>query len=285
MVPQRISAADLVFVLKRLVPAHLRALVRTAWHATNYRGREFECPVCETGLAYFQPLGEYYFAEWDRHQYIHSIFAEETLNVRQFLCPHCKATDRDRLSAVYCRSVLLRATAKAPYRVIEFAPSVPFSAFLRRHRVSYRSADLNDPNADDRVDLADMRCYADNSVDLFLCSHVLEHVQDDQRAIQELYRILAPGGHGIVLSPINLALDDVYENPAVTSEAGRWKHFGQHDHVRVYSKNGFVQRLHSAGFEVSQLGITHFGAATFTRHGIHPRSVLYVVAKKPTSHV
>lgn len=273
------SGADLIFGLKRLTPLRLRALVRSALRARNYRGSEFECPVCETGLAFFNPLPEYYFGEWDRHQYIHSIFAEETLNVRQFFCPHCMATDRDRLSAIYCRSVLPHTAPEAPCRVIEFAASAPLSAFLRQYPVIYRSADLNDPAADDRVDIVDMPGYADNSIDLFLCSHVLEHVQDDRRAMLELFRILAPGGRGVVLAPINLALDDVYEDPGVTSEAERWRHFGQHDHVRVYSKSGFVHRLQQAGFQVHQLGIRHFGAPQFARHGIHSRSVLYVVEK------
>jgi len=76
-----------------------------------------------------------------------------------------------------------------------------------------------------------------------------------------------------------LALKQIYENPAITKEEGRWKHFGQNDHIRMYSKQGFMDRVKSVGFKISEYNIDFFGKEIFEKDGIHPRSVLYVVSK------
>jgi SAM-dependent methyltransferase len=144
---------------------------------------------------------------------------------------------------------------------------------------SYRTADLFMDAADDRVDITDMKVYPDASVDFFICSHVLEHVADDRKALGELRRILKPGGRGILVVPIVLTIDEIDEDPSVTDPAERWRRFGQGDHVRLYSKSGFLARVREAGFDVHQLGREHFGGETFERHGITEQSVLYVVEK------
>jgi predicted SAM-dependent methyltransferase len=125
-----------------------------------------------------------------------------------------------------------------------------------------------------------MNIYEDNTFDFFICSHVLEHIQNDIKAMSELYRVLKPGGKCIAMVPIALSLEEDYENPEITTAEGRWKHFGQDDHVRMYSKSGFVNKLASTGFLVHQLDVNFFGYEIFDKHGIHPRSVLYVVEKR-----
>jgi SAM-dependent methyltransferase len=164
--------------------------------------------------------------------------------------------------------------------VLDIAPRPGLAQFLKGAGTKiYRSADMIAPDADDRVDIQNMSIYADCQFQVFICSHVLEHVPDDVAAMRELYRVLAPDGWGICMVPINLSLSEIYEDTSIVDEAGRWKHFGQNDHVRKYSKKGFVERLESVGFVVEQYGISHFGRDAFRRHAIHPRSVLYVVRK------
>jgi predicted SAM-dependent methyltransferase len=97
--------------------------------------------------------------------------------------------------------------------------------------------------------------------------------------MKELHRVLKPGGWGIAMVPITNAIEETYENDSITTDADRWKYFGQDDHVRMYSKKGFVGNLEKAGFKVDQLGIDYFGSNVFERHGIHPRSILYIVSK------
>lgn len=248
------------------------------------RGRPRYCPVCKTRLWRFRAIPLWYLKHLDKYGFIHSVFALETLNLFASSCPSCGASDRDRLCALYLehRFKLLDATNR--YKFVDFAPSASLSRTIKACTIlEYRSADLFDSSADDKVDIQDMQIYSEASIDIFLCSHVLEHVPSDRTAIAELYRILRPGGWGIVMVPIQLTLTDVYEDPSITSEADRWKHFGQGDHLRLYSKQGFVSRLAEAGFEVNQFGIDHFGADVFETYGISARSVLYVVEKALSS--
>lgn len=102
---------------------------------------------------------------------------------------------------------------------------------------------------------------------------MLEHVENDRKAMSELYRVLKKGGFGIIMVPILLTLEEDMENKKYNTEALRWKYFGQNDHVRMYSKKGFVAKLEEAGFKVNQLGVYYFGQDVFHKYGIHPRSV------------
>lgn len=244
----------------------------------DYIGDKHKCPLCNTHLANFLPLPSHYFKELYDNECLQSIFHVETFNITNYLCPSCHCSDRDRLYALYLRDALANETQKM--RLVDFAPAMQLQNFLRQiPNLEYRSADLFMPDVDDRVDITDMKIYRDNSFDMFICSHVLEHIEDDKRAMRELFRILRPGGWGIAMVPISLALKENYENAAAQSEAERWKHFGQNDHVRMYSKTGFINNLTEAGFKVEQFGVEHFGHEAFELHGIHPRSVLYIAKK------
>lgn len=236
------------------------------------------CPVCDSPIARFLPIDEFYTRQWMQHAAARSPFAGEMLNVVEFSCPRCGSSDRARLYAHYFAEVFAKLPPGGKYRFIDFAPSPPLSRFLRRFpQLEYRSADLYAEGVDDRVDLCDLKPYADRSVDFFLCSHVLEHVPDDRRAMRELCRILKPTGHGVLVVPINIAVTDIDEDPSVTDPGERWRRFGQDDHVRSYSKQGWLARLAECGFAVEQLGVEHFGRETFQRLGLVDRSVIYVV--------
>jgi dTDP-4-amino-4,6-dideoxygalactose transaminase len=113
---------------------------------------------------------------------------------------------------------------------------------------------------------------------------VLEHVDDDLKAINELWRVLKPGGWGIAMVPINVTLQNNRENASCTTEPERWKHFGQGDHVRIYSRDGFVARLQKAGFVVRQFRRENFENENFQRYGLSPASALYVV-EKPVAEI
>src|SRR5262249_5783798 len=153
--------------------------------------------------------------------------------------------DRDRLCALYLRD-RLASRVSGRTRILDIAPSEPLRRlFLEmgagvRGDLAYRTADSQRDDVDDRIDVTDMRPDQDAAFDVLLCCHVLEHVTDDRRALRELYRVLSPGGWGIVLVPILLTLEAIDEDPHLTDIDERWRRFGQDDHVRCYSKAGFL---------------------------------------------
>jgi SAM-dependent methyltransferase len=239
-------------------------------------GGQRYCPVCERRVGRFTALGDSYTREWKAHGFDHGVADFEMLNAADYGCPHCGASDRDRICALYLRRRL--ANVQSPLRLIDFAPSPALSSMLRHlPQIRYRSADLYMDGVDDRIDIVDMRAYADASVDCFICLHVLEHVSDDAAAMRELARILVPGGWGILLVPVSTRLERTRENPSAATEAERWRWFGQNDHVRLHTRRDFVMRAETAGLHVSKLGVDEFSRAEFGRCGITESSILYVV--------
>ena len=124
--------------------------------------------------------------------------------------------------------------------------------------------------------------FADGSFDLILCSHVLEHVPEDQRAMTELHRVLAPGGMAILMVPIALDRATTDEDPSVTDPQERIRRFGQFDHVRLYGRD-YVDRLKSAGFEVVEDAMTERMSPTeIFRHGLLRSEVVHAGLKPLT---
>lgn len=238
-----------------------------------------QCSLCLSQVPNFLPLPDNLVRLFNRLEVDYSLEDFETLNVGQYSCPSCGAADRERLYALFVRACL-QWDGEQPMRILDIAPAPALSHFLSGlAQVHYRSADLCSPLADDQVDITDMALYADASFDFILCSHVLEHVPDDAKAIAELYRVLAPGGAAILMVPILLGRDATDEDPAVDDVNERWRRFGQDDHVRMYAREDYLARLRRGGFEVLELDSATFGEGVFRQHGITEQSVLYIGRK------
>ena len=253
--------------------------VRRRAKLSRYRGTQYRCTICHVQLRAFKPVFRSYWTHYQQYEYIYSPFAMETFNMGAFSCPSCDSYDRERLTALYLERAFAAFDSGRRYRLIEFAPAHALHRTVKRYPfVEYRSADLVSRVVDDRVDITNCP-YADGSVDVFLCSHVLEHIEDDRKAMRELHRILAPGGFGIVLVPLFPGIDETHEDPKLDTLELRWKYFGGGDHMRQYGKRDFVDRLAAAGFMVDQLGVDYFGKEVFRTNGIAENSVLYVLRK------
>lgn len=238
----------------------------------------YNCPVCGATGVRMHPLSKDLLVNWQKFQTVHNPLFIETMNLGFYQCSQCYTTDRNRLYALYLKSWLNKAGSKI--KLLDIAPDKELTDFLKSYpAVEYRSMDLMRETADDRLDITNMHLYADGQYDFFICSHVLEHIPDDIKAMKELYRILKKGGKGIVMVPLNLQLKETAEDPSCTDEALRWKYFFQYDHVRMYAKEDFISRLMSVGFTVEQLGVDYFSEETFKQNAIYPTSVLYVVNK------
>jgi predicted SAM-dependent methyltransferase len=184
-------------------------------------------------------------------------------------CPNCGARDRQRYLWLY----LERKTNLLvdDLRVLHFAPERIFEKWLASQpNLDYVSADLERPRAMVKADITDLP-FPDDSFDVILCSHVLEHVVEDRAAMRELYRVLRPGGWALVLVPIDFGRSETFEDAAVVAPAERERLFGQADHVRVYGRD-FRARLEEAGFTVRVDDYRReLGEASARRYGLRPR--------------
>jgi len=111
---------------------------------------------------------------------------------------------------------------------------------------NYLTADLFNPRAMVKMDICDIQ-YPDSSFDVIYCSHVLEHVLDDKRAMREFYRVLKTNRWAIINVPITSK--KTFEDSTIVDPKERLKAFGQEDHVRRYGPD-YVERLRDSGFTV-----------------------------------
>ncbi|MGF1559218.1 MAG: class I SAM-dependent methyltransferase [Flavobacteriaceae bacterium] len=169
------------------------------------------------------------------------------------LAPSTLSLERHRLLWLYLQNETNFFTGE--HKVLHFAPE---QAFYRRFRklenLEYITTDLNSPLADVKADICNLPFDTD-SFDIILCNHVLEHIPNDTKAMQELYRILKPGGWGIFQIPQDLKRETTFEDDSITDKKERAKIFGQYDHVRIYGRDYF-EKLRSIGFQVAAIDYT-----------------------------
>jgi SAM-dependent methyltransferase len=171
------------------------------------------------------------------------------------------------------RTNLFDGTAK---KMLHVAPEVALRPRLEGiPNLDYLSADLQDPNCLVKMDVTDIR-YPDNTFDVIFCSHVLEHVLDDRKAIREFARVLKPGGWAVFQVP--LSKEQTIEDPSITSPAERERLFGQHDHVRQYGPD-LKDRLEE-GFKVAVLKTPEIASTEDTvRMGLPARDSIFFCVK------
>src|SRR5690554_377151 len=163
------------------------------------------------------------------------------------LSPSTLSLERHRLLWLYLQNETDFFTA--PKKVLHFAPEQAFYKLFRKQKnIDYTTTDLNSPLADVKADICNLP-FKDNEFDVIFCNHVLEHIPDDTKAMQELYRILKKGGMGILQIPQDLNREKTFEDNSITDKKERAKIFGQYDHVRIYGRDYF-DKLRSIGFTV-----------------------------------
>lgn len=169
------------------------------------------------------------------------------------LSPSTLSLERHRLMWLYLQNETDFFTAKK--KVLHMAPEQCFlSIFRKQKNLDYTTADLYSPIADVKADICDLP-FDDHTFDVVFCNHVLEHITGDTKAMQELYRVLKPGGMGIFQIPQDLSRITTFEDDTITDKKERAKIFGQYDHVRVYGRDYF-DKLRSIGFKVEEVDYT-----------------------------
>ena len=165
------------------------------------------------------------------------------------LSPSTLSLERHRLLWLYLTNETNFFTSKK--KVLHMAPEQCFLTRFRKLNHDYVTADIDSPIADVTADIINLP-FNDNSFDVIFCNHVLEHIQDDTKAMEELFRVMKKGGMGIFQVPQDLNRDVTFEDNSITNPKERAKIFGQYDHVRVYGRDYF-DKLRSIGFEVKEV--------------------------------
>ena len=235
-----------------------------------------KCACCGNYVSAYLPLPSFYLEEISK--YGGKPGYPEMVNITDYSCPWCGSADRERAYAVWMRREL---TENFSGVILDIAPAPALSRFIRENfpKADYKTADRYMEQVDYRLDIMDMNCLADESVDFFICSHVLEHVRDDRKAMRELHRILKKTGCGILVVPMDLNQTEIDEDPDCTDIGERRGSFRQDDHVRKYSRVGYLARLAEAGFQVLQFQKKYFGTQAMYENALTETATVYIVVK------
>ncbi|WP_027383657.1 methyltransferase domain-containing protein [Epilithonimonas caeni] len=189
-----------------------------------YIGNSYHCPICDKSFRKF------------------------LLNQRgEKLCPSCGSMPRDRrLFSEFKKEY----SGKNVIKLLDFSPSRSLYRRLKKSKnIQYFPTDLStDFIAEYQYDITDIPV-EEGFFDYIFCYHILEHIENDAKAMSELYRVLKDDGKVFVQTPFKEG--EIYEVPEAKTDEDRLKYFGQADHVRLYSVKGLAERLEKAGFTVT----------------------------------
>lgn len=187
-----------------------------------YKGENCQCNICETKLKRFA-----------------------TLENGELICPVCGSLPRSRRLYMLLNNEFL----KPNFQVLDFSPfRILYTKLKAKKEISYFPSDFEDDFiADYQFDMRKIET-EDNKFDLIICYHILEHIIEDIEAMGELYRVLKVGGKVLVQTPFQEG--KIYEDETIVTPDDRLKHFGQDNHVRIYSLDGLVERLTTVGFSI-----------------------------------
>lgn len=222
------------------------------------KGNQFTDPIDDKSFKTFLPYG----------------YGTQRTNV---LSPSTLSLERHRLLWLYLKNETNFFTKHL--KVLHFAPE---QAFLKRFKklknLEYITTDLNSPLADVKADICDLP-FKDNEFDVILCNHVLEHIPNDTKAMQELYRIMKPEGFGVFQIPQDLNRETTFEDDTITDKKERAEIFGQYDHVRIYGRDYF-EKLRNIGFKVEAIDYTsQFSSEAIDKYALAKGELIPVVYK------
>ena len=216
---------NIKYFIKKIVPKKIffehEETLRSCF-SLFYSGKNYQCNICGKYLRLFIPLSN-----------------------ADSLCPNCGSLKRNRRLWSLLETEFLVPNSV----VLDFSPSrCLYRKMKKKKNINYQSTDLSgDFIADYRFDITNLEI-ADNTFDLIICYHILEHIDNDILAIKELFRVMKPGAKALIQTPFKDG--EIYEDNNIITKEDRIKHFGQDDHVRIYSVSGLKKRIEICNFLV-----------------------------------
>lgn len=189
-------------------------------------------------------------------------------------CPECHSLERHRAMLLYLRDET--AVFKERTRLLHFAPEPTLRrVFDGRDNIEYVTTDLEMPDVSMRMDIHEL-LFRDEVFDFVICSHVLEHVEDDRAAMREIRRVLRRQGTALVMVPILPTPDGrTFEDPTITTPEDRERAYGQADHVRLYGDD-FAERARDTGFDVEVFRPAERWGSKAASNALSQRDVFFV---------
>ena len=255
---------NVVFYLKRL-------FYRISF--SSYKGHGFTCNVCQQ--QYFRFVDYWPASENNKALSINHVIAGYGKNI---ICPNCLSNARERLVI----AMLQHHVNIDNKKILHLSPEKNVYQYLKS-KSNVITADLVPgfyKNIDKHIRQEDVTAlsFADQSFDVVIANHVLEHIPDDLKAMSEIYRVLKKGGVAILQVPYSETISETIEEPLIYNPKKQSNLFGQKDHVRIYQLNDYISRLGQSGFIVSKINYKELSA--FHQHAIQLDET-FLEIKKP----
>lgn len=224
-------------LISKLIPHKLKEHYINIGKANAFKGNNVYCHCCEKSFITFLPFG---------------------VNLRaNAMCPNCNSLERHRLIWYFLVNFTNIRTEKA--KLLHIAPEkIFYEKFTNLKNIDYTCGDLFPQKYSYAKNIVKMDItnipYQENLFDIVFCSHVLEHIPEDIKAMKEIYRIMKNGAWAILQVPIDYKRDITYEDFSINTDEGREKAFGLADHVRMYGRD-YKLRLQNAGFKVEEIDL------------------------------
>lgn len=236
---------------------YVESLMENVANATD--GGVCECPICNAKFPAYLPYGE--------------------ILRKNAMCPNCKSLERHRALWLLMQQMNWH---KKGMRILHFAPEGIFHrVFSSLKDVDYWPVDLEPDRykgmVRKAVDITEIP-FEDDSFDLIMCNHVLEHIPDEKKALRELYRVLKPKTGIAFLNVPMFNTSTTLENPEYNTPELRFKYYGQHDHVRAYGLD-YPQRLGEIGFSVQLFTFTDTDEKTLKQYGLDIKEKIFLCRK------
>jgi SAM-dependent methyltransferase len=253
--------------IKKLVPNNLKKNLRLFLH----KGNRYHCPLCGYKAKDLYPIGLEFPVLFDKQ-----IIGGGRRNAG---CLKCGSSDRERLIFIFLKEKMGLFAGPKSTHILHIAPEKQLTKFILAEGFqNYVCGDLFSDGYLYPEHVQNMNVLAlpfpENTFDLVICNHVLEHIPDDRLAMSEIYRVLKGGGKAILQVPISNISESTFEDFSVSTAAQREIVFGQFDHIRIYGQD-YTERLKEVGFKVNRMNISE----EYSQYGVNPLEDLFIGEK------